>query len=317
MIVNFTAGVVVNSRYFGFFIEVKTMNLRDLFYHFVNLGKYPEWYAQGLDVALIYLNQPVSEPILYSPLNLNQWLQEQYNQGLQSMRQGHWLDTGQLGNGKNVGRFSDKAVQERLIQNAPNNFIDGAWAARIMPCGGATWVESLLAQIWYDEVGGGNADNNHPNLFRALLNGQGIKFPPIYDKAFSDNRRFLDVAFEQPVFQLAVGLYPQQFLREILGMTLWIEWNSSPSACQFAKCLRSRGIDDTYYKIHQRVDNPDRGHGFLARKAVEIYLEDIKQNGGDVQGHWKRIWQGYHCWDLLSVSFEQELQEHLLAFDSK
>jgi Iron-containing redox enzyme len=292
---------------------------RDWFHCLVNLGSHPEYYLQADQLALEYLNQTVSEPTFtYSKQEFNQWLQEQYSQGLQAMRQGHWLDTGQLNHGKNVGRFSDKAVQKRLLQNAPNNLVDGAWLAHIMPCGGSTWVESILSQIWYDEVGCGNPEENHPNLYLMLLNSQGIKIPSIYSKAFSDDSRFLDTAFEQPVFQLAVGLYPRQFLPELLGMTLWFEWNSTPSACQFAKCLRSRGIDDTYYKVHQRIDNPDRGHGLLARQAVEIYLEqDIQQKGLDVQTHWMRIWKGYQVWDKLSVAFEQNLKEHLITLDGK
>jgi hypothetical protein len=186
-----------------------------------------------------------------------------------------------------------------------------------MPCGTATQVEAILFQIRYEEGGSGNIDENHPNLYSKLLKSQGIQIPTVYSRDFSEDHRFLDFAFEQPVFQIAVGLHPQQFLPELLGMTLWFEWNSTPASYQFAKCLRGRGIDDTYYRIHQRVDNPDRGHGFLARRAVEIFLEDVQQKGDDVQAYWKRIWQGYYTWDNLNISFEEGLQKHLVAFDGK
>jgi Iron-containing redox enzyme len=294
------------------------MTQRERFYHLVNLGKYPAYYSQAADIALEYLNTLEIKPqFVYSPSEFNQWLKDQYYQGLKDMRKGHWLDTGHLSNGKVVSRFSDRSVKERLLQNTPNNFVDGAWLDRVMPCGTATQVEAILFQIRYEEGGNGNIDENHPNLYSKLLSSLGMQIPIVYSREFSENHRFLDSAFEQPVFQIAVGLYPRQFLPELLGLTLWFEWNSTPSACQFAKCLRGRGIDDTYYKIHQRVDNPDRGHGFLARQAVEIYLEDIKQKGDDVQSHWKRIWQGYHTWDSLNVAFERDLQEHLVALEGK
>ena len=120
-----------------------------------------------------------------------------------------------------------------------------------------------------------------------------------------------------PVLQLAVAKYSRLFLPQILGMTLWFEWNSTPASLAIAKCLRGRGIDDTYYKIHQCVDNPDRGHGFIARKAVKIYLEELQDNNQLVENYWRQIWQGYYTWDELNIAFEKDLQHYLLAFDGK
>lgn len=299
-------------------LDTRQSTKREYFFRLLNLGQYPEYFPTALEITFDFLNQKVFKPSFrYNSSNLLNWLQEEYEKGLANMRQGHWIDTGILADGREVGRFSDQALQERLRQYAPNNFVDGAWLDRIMPCGSATWVEGILFQIRYEEGGGGKIEENHPNLYGKLLKSQGIDLPVVYSREFSEESKFLDVAFDQPVFQLAISLFPRQFLPELIGMTIWFEWNSTPAAFQAAKCLRRRGFDPTYYQIHQRIDNPHNGHGFLARRAVEIYLGDIEQKGEDVQANWQRIWQGYHVWDTLSETFERDLQNYLVIFDGK
>jgi hypothetical protein len=292
-----------------------TVNKRGDFHKLTNLNSHPDYHHKAQENAREYLEKVTVDSFSYSNKSLKSWLQEEHSRSIASMKKPHWLDHGCTYSGNCYGPFSNEAIRERLLQNAPNNLIDGAWLDRIMPCGTATLAEGILFRIRYEEAGNGDLAMHHPNVYSNLLHNQEINLSSVYTRKFSEDSRFIDEAFEQPVFQLSVGLFPRQFLPELLGMTLWFEWSSTPSSCQLARCLRGRNIDDTYYKIHQQTDNPTNGHGFLARHAVEVYLEGI--NSCDVQQHWHRIYNAYYVWDRLSIEFENRLQDHLVVFDKK
>jgi hypothetical protein len=288
--------------------------MRDRYHELLNISRYRETFLKADEIASKQFNQASIPQIFpYSTSSFHQWLDREYQKGLKDMRKGHWMDTGELN-----GTSTNSAVKERILQNAPNNYVDGAWLDRVMPCGSATRAEAVLSQIRFEEGGAGDVNQNHPNIYGNLLVSVGLELPPVYSKEFSNFHLFLDSAFEMPVFQLAVGMYPRQFLPELLGMTLWFEWNSTPSSLVMAKCLRQRGIDSTYYKVHQSIDNRDRGHGYLAREAVNIYFEDLQEDDDDIiQSHWQRIWTGYYTWDEMNTAFEADIQQHLLALYCK
>jgi hypothetical protein len=298
---------------------ISKAKIRDRYNCLLNLHQHPNYYGIGQDIAREYLIQSMATMPVCPPFTktiLREWLEREYAQTLTYMHQGFYLDTGHIGGGE-YGRFSTKAVAERLLQNAPNNFVDGAWLAGVIPCGSATEAEALLAKIRYEESGGGHYEQNHPNLFAQLLRSLNIELPSVYSPEFSQRSIFIDSAFIMPVFQLSIGKHPRLFLPEILGMTLWFEWNSTPISLAIAKCLRQRGIDDEYYKAHQSIDNRHSGHGAIALKAAEAHLKVIQNRGLDIESHWKRIWQGYYAWAALDSQFEAELQHHLLRFDGK
>jgi hypothetical protein len=82
--------------------------------------------------------------------------------------------------------------------------------------------------------------------------------------------------------------------------------------------LKGRGIDPHFYELHVAIDNTSAGHGALAKQAIELYLEQVGRQGGDlqVQSQWKRIWNGYVTWATLGT-FGSDLLKYLLKFDGK
>lgn len=294
------------------------LNIREAFFKSLNLSDYRDYYSTTYHLALEFLTAAtIPPPFVFSVEIFEQWLDREYQAGLDKMRKHHWLDSGMLMDGRQVGRFSDRAVRERLLQYAPYNMLDGHFLSRIMPCGSASVVEMRLFQIFWEETGSGSIHDNHPALYTQLLTSQGIKLPSVYSWEFSQDSRFINEAFDQPVFQLCVGLHPRHFLPELLGMTLFLEWNATPASCRCARNLRSRGIDDTFFKVHQVADNPVRGHASLVKEAVELYLQDVEAQGGDIDHYWQRIWRGYHTWSSLDDAFEQTLQDYMVEFDGK
>ena len=128
----------------------------------------------------------------------------------------------------------------------------------------------------------------------------------------------LPSGFDSAVFQLSVGLWPQEYLPELLGMTLFLEWEATPTLTPTVRMLEGRRIDPHFYRLHVAIDNIASGHGALAKQAINLYLEDVREKGGEaaVQQHWQRIWNGYVTWATLGT-FGGDLINYLLLFDGK
>jgi hypothetical protein len=59
--------------------------------------------------------------------------------------------------------------------------------------------------------------------------------------------------------------------------------------------MESLGVDPLFYSLHIGIDNPTSGHGAMARRAVELYLDEVRASSGDqaMQATWSRVWDGY------------------------
>jgi hypothetical protein len=196
-----------------------------------------------------------------------------------------------------VGKASDRVVLDNLIQKAPFNFLDGVWLQNIVSARPSDAVMSKLFDIWADEAGNGEVEQNHANVYDNLLRGHGIYLPSVSSREFIDYP-FVAGAWRTAVFQACVGMFPQEFLPELLGMTLYIEWEATPTLSPTVRMLRGRRINPLFYQLHVAIDNISEGHGALAKEAVKAFLEEQRQEGGDteVQRNWKRIWNGYVTW---------------------
>jgi hypothetical protein len=216
-----------------------------------------------------------------------------------------------------VGRFSDRALAERFRQFAPLNLTDGAWLQNIATARPMDGVMGRLARIWLDEIGNGQPELNHSNVYETLLRSLNIYMPPVRSRAFSE-QDFVPSAFESPVFQFSVGLFPDRFLPELLGMTLYVEWEATPTMYAIARMMAARHIDPQYYRMHAAIDNINVGHGAMAKEAIQLYLHDRLIEGGDacVQEHWRRIWRGYVAWATLGKG-ETEIVERMMLIDKK
>jgi hypothetical protein len=107
---------------------------------------------------------------------------------------------------------------------------------------------------------------------------------------YAQDPKLLDSAFTVPLLQLVVSEFTQDFLPEILGMTLHFEWESV-WLMTVVKQFRHHGIDPTFYATHLAIDNVAEGHGAFATRAVRRYLERFE--GEEQQTQWRRIWDGY------------------------
>jgi len=97
-----------------------------------------------------------------------------------------------------------------------------------------------------------------------------------------------------PVFELTMSLESEDQIPELLGMTLFLEWE----VLSLVPKIKQRdylGIDSQFLRMHVGIDNPTDGHGASARAAVERYLTSVLHEGGDEaqQEHWARIWRGF------------------------
>ncbi len=196
-------------------------------------------------------------------------------------------------------------LSQWLIQRAPFNLTDGVWLRNITPTGPITDTEGLLFAIYADELGNGDYKQNHCNVFVDIIRSLGIELPPVRSRAFVDLKCILESSFTKPVYTLASSLWSQTFFPEILGQTLWLEWNSPPEHAPAAKALEKWGLNPTFSILHTAIDNVVNGHGRYALNAIHNYLSEIDAREGHkaMQEHWLRIWTGYTACKLNVIEF--------------
>lgn len=301
------------------YVETETVKYEGLgwgeyFYYLANIEDYPDFLPKARELALNFFaradySDPHYAPFDYTPEALNERMDWIYNDFVAQMDNVHWLD--EL-------KFSREAVIENLRQKAPMNLVDGAWLQNILRTGPCDEVQARLFSVWTDEAGNGKTEYNHCNVYDALLRSLNVYLPPLRSRQFAEADFFLPSAFENPVFQLAVGLFPQEFLPELLGMTLYLEWEATPTLTPTVRMLRGRNIDPHFYELHVAIDNVASGHGALAKEAVGLYLDRVRSGGGDreAQSQWRRIWAGYVTWATVGT-FSSELFNLLIQMDGK
>ena len=316
-------------------------SMAEYFHRLVNVETNRDFAPKALELALATLHDakfaadPKYAPFAYTPEAFEQRLERIYADFVDEVmyRPVPW-ESGELGwdaeidydsDGEpvraqrifHVGRFSDRALAERFRQFAPLNLTDGAWLQNIAAARPMDGTMGRLARIWLDEIGNGDPALNHSNVYETLLRSLNIYMPPVRSRAFIE-QDFVPSAFESPVFQFSIGLFPDRFLPELLGMTLFVEWEATPTMHAIARMMAARGIDPQYYRMHAAIDNIDVGHGAMAKEAIQLYLHEKFIEGGEacLQEHWQRIWRGYVAWATLG-SGETEIIERMMLLDKK
>jgi len=310
----------------------------EYFHILTNIEQHPDFLPKAKELARNFFagadySDEMYRPFPYSPEAFDQRLAAIYDNYVAAMNNPSRMDSGIIqwpvvvrkdGDREitktisfNVGRFSDRAVKERLRQRAPFNLVDGAWLQRIQSAGPADTVRTHLFSVWADEAGNGRTEQNHCNVYDALLRSLNIYMPPITSRSFIE-QPLLPAAFIQPVFQFVVGLFPDEFFPELLGMTLYLEWEASPTLTPTVRHYRGRGIDPHFYSLHVAIDNITAGHGFLAKEAIKLYLQRAEDEAGSdgVQEAWRRIWSGYVTW-ATAGDLGRDLTELCMIIDHK
>lgn len=208
-------------------------------------------------------------------------------------------------------RLPRQAYVFAIEQMAPAVLVDGCWLQRAAELSeGSPEVAERLARIHRDELGDGYAERSHPVIYRDLLRSVGLELPAITDTAFAEHPRFVDAAFDLPVYMLGLSLAPRRWLPEILGLNLAIELSGLGAGYQrTARELEFWGIDPLIVRLHQSIDTLAGGHAALAREAILLHLGQVRALGGDasVQQHWRRIWLGYHSLRTVTRRFRRQL----------
>ncbi len=209
-------------------------------------------------------------------------------------------------------RFSKQAYIWGLEQMAPMILIDGCWLQNSLSLHNVNAeISEILFSIYCDEVGNGRLKQNHPYIFQQLLDSLSIQVPPVHSIAFIKHPGFIDSAFDLPVYMLSLSCFPEQFLPELLGLNMAIELSGlGKGYMQLVDEWNYWGIDPTIAKIHISIDNAVNGHTFLAKKAIQHYMDEILLRTGEdslLDEHWKRIYNGYASLPFVGKRFKLAL----------
>ncbi|MDQ1440489.1 MAG: hypothetical protein QOG97_717 [Acidimicrobiaceae bacterium] len=270
---------------------------RDYFHIMLNLDSFEDFLPVARSLAEGYLDAArklQADPNLESDLRPFRYTKEAFETRLDDIYQGLVEDVTHYEAAKSWTMRTRDDVVEWILQMAPFNQTDGAWLRTIAPVGPIDEVRALLFGIYVDEMGGHDPDLNHPNIYTELMASVDIELGDLRSREYSDNPALLDSAFTVPLFQLVVSQFPQDFFPELLGMTQYLEW-SSVELKNMVRLNEHFGLDPHFYEMHVAIDNAATGHGAMARRAVELYLEGVRLEAGDeaMQEQWGRVWNGY------------------------
>ena len=199
-----------------------------------------------------------------------------------------------------------------IEQFAPTILTDGCWLQHSSQLSFYSnhAIGAILFKIYEDECGNGILEQNHPFIYRQLLNSQGINLPPIHSRAFIEHPGFLNSAFDIPVYLLAISKFPSRFLPELLGLNMAIELSGLGKVyLRLSQELSFWGINPAIVDVHISIDNLASGHADLAKKAIQLYLDEIAACYGEqiMQDHWRRIHTGYCSLQQASTRFKYAL----------
>jgi len=270
---------------------------RDYFHIMLNLDSHTDFLPTARSLAERFLGaartlqadpglEPELRPFRYTPAS--------YRDRLDQIYQGLVDDVSRYEARRSWTLRTREDVIEWIRQMAPFNQTDGAWLRNIAPVGPIDEVRSLLLAIWLDEMGGGDPRLNHPSIYTTLLHSVDLYLPDLRTRAYAEDPAMLDSAYTVPLFQLVVSEFSHVYFPELLGMTQYLEW-SSVELRNMVLLAEHFGLDPHFYEMHVAIDNAATGHGDMARRAVELFLEQTRAELGEeaMQAQWERVWTGY------------------------
>ncbi|EGS6761207.1 iron-containing redox enzyme family protein [Vibrio parahaemolyticus] len=191
---------------------------------------------------------------------------------------------------------SREDVIDEAIQIYPMIMVDGGWLQRWGCIGfGDTKIGKILFDTFSDEVGNGEVQLHHANVYRELLNSMGVDIPEYGSRAYCEWEGFDDSAFLVPCYWLSIALFPREFLPETLGLNLAMELSGVGGGYMTARDeLRYYGFSSLFVDLHNTIDNAASGHSAMAKNSIKMYMEETALNKNiDMDLIWKRVQAGY------------------------
>ena len=185
-------------------------------------------------------------------------------------------------------------VIDQTVQLAPLTLIDGAWLQGFTDYAAASSrVGFSLFETYWDELGNGKCELNHPRIYRDVLRAMDIELPPTGSAAFAADPRLRDASFRLPVYWLCLGKLPVTFRAEILGMNLAMELSGVGGSYRLARrFLKHYGFPTVFVDVHNTIDNVSTGHSAWAADAIDAYMRSAVEHC-DCEAEWTRIRRGF------------------------
>ncbi|MEE9338512.1 MAG: iron-containing redox enzyme family protein [Methylococcaceae bacterium] len=285
--------------------EYKKISYKELYYRLVNVDLFPEF----LPTAKNRVHKLLQGCRLFSTLPFKHYSHQQFERYIDAKYQRE-IEAYQPLQGK--PKISKAAYVWGLEQVAPMILIDGCWLQKSLSIQNVNSdIANILFSIYCDELGNGNFDQSHPVIFQQLLDSLLIKVPSIYSPKFIKHSGFINSAFDLPVYMMGLSHFSIDFLPELLGLNMAIELSGlGKNYMRLVDEWRYWEIDPAIATIHISIDNVASGHTFLAKKAIQLYMDDVMQHTGNqkvVDLHWRRIYTGFVSLQLVGWRFKLSL----------
>lgn len=264
---------------------------RELYYYLVNVDLFPD----VLPTAKIKVHKLLHACALFNPLPFKHYSHQQLDAYIKNIYQREINTYKPL---QGVPKISKEAYIWGFEQVAPLILIDGCWIQNSLTLQNINpEICEILFSIYCDEIGNGQPEQNHPFIFQQLLDSLAIRVPPAYSREFIAHSGFINSAFDLPVYMLSLSSFSVEFLPELLGLNMAIELSGlGKSYMRLVDDWNYWGIDPSIANIHISIDNYASGHAFLAKKAIQIYMDELMQKTANpllLDRHWRRIYNGY------------------------
>jgi hypothetical protein len=218
-------------------------------------------------------------PVEWRPEVLRLWLQDQHD--------------------RHAAEFSEEterpmpsreAVIDDAVQTSLLTLIDGSWLQGFTDyeLASSDIGHSLFSTYW-DELGNGEPDLNHPLIYRDTLKGMSVDLPPTGSLEFVNWSGFRDASFELPVYWLCIGRFPRTYLPETLGLNLAMELSGVGGTYRRAKKeLAEYGFSTRFVDVHNTIDNVATGHSAWAADAIDTFMTNLPDSSGP--GGRREVW---------------------------
>jgi Iron-containing redox enzyme len=198
---------------------------------------------------------------------------------------------------------SREQVIEQSLQLAPLTLIDGAWLQGYSDVSlASSRIGAALFKTYWDELGNGSWEKNHPKIYRDVLSAMGKELPPTGSLEFAFCPDLDDESFKLPVFWLAIGKFPMSYRNEILGLNLAMELSGVGGAYRAAhRFLKHYDFPTIFVDLHNTIDNVSDGHAAWAVDAIDLHIS-ASESPREAASAWAQIRIGYEALDpIISI----------------